>query len=456
MKTNDFMRKRIPTLFVATTLLVSSGFGQQPTSNSVPNSAALPGVDTKAATATLPAQKLIQHDGDVRIAAPTVWKDAHYRIRGNLYLDPGGTLELENCTIELMCEYSRQFEIRWRGGSLVSRKSTLGGTVKDGIIHTINFEVAHGNWTATDTTIRHTSGILLGSADKPARFEATRLIQGPQPDSLIMNGTGQAILRDSTYNISLTADVKEGGTGLFDLPTKEVLNRTFDTSNVPGAAWRLQLHNTTVPLWFLFVNSVSMHGPPAEIRLVRCSSLIPSIMGGNLRGEMRLPAPWPHPGARPDERVLRTGNVTWRATGSDVSVACWGVYLWGDKTDLTLSGQTLIAELMLYEGRCALVGTAGTFEAATFATTIEVGRDEPASRAELTLRHTKIGRFDKTASIKGQITAHGNSRVEIRDALCADLVLVTRGKGEISATNLNRQGRIISLQQGGPIRVDKD
>ena len=68
-----------------------------------------------------------------------------------------------------------------------------------------------------------------------------------------MSGTGQAILRDSTYNISLTADVKEGGTGLFDLPTKEVLNRTFDTSNVPGAAWRLQLHNTTVPLWFLFL-----------------------------------------------------------------------------------------------------------------------------------------------------------------------------------------------------------
>jgi hypothetical protein len=450
------MRTRIPTLFVATTLLVSSGFGQQPTSNSVPNSAALPGVDTKAAAAALPAQKLIQHDGDVRIAKPTVWQNAHHRIRGNLYLEPGGKLELEACTIELMCEYSRQFEIRWRGGSLVSRRSTLGGTVKDGIIHTINFEVAHGDWTATDTTIRHTSGILLGSADKPARFEATRLIQGPQPDSLIMSGTGQAILSDSTYNISLTADVKEGGTGLFDLPTKEVLNRTFDTSNVPGAAWRLQLHNTTVPLWFLFVNCVSMHGPPAEIRLVRCSSLIPSIMGANLRGEMRLPAPWPHPGARPDERVLRTGNVTWRATGNDVSVACWGLYLWGDKTDLTLSGQTLIAELMLYEGRCAMVGTAGTFEAATFATTIEVGRDEPPSRAELTLRHVKIGRFDKTASIKGQITAHGNSRVEIRDALCADLVLVTRGKGEISATNLNRQGRIISLQQGGPIRVDKD
>jgi len=161
------MRTRIPTLFVATTLLVSCAFGQQPTSLSGTNSAALPGVDTKAAAAAVPAQKLIQHDGDVRISVPTVWKDAHYRIRGNLYLDPGGTLELENCTIELMGEYSRQFEIRWRGGSLVSRRSTLGGTVKDGIIHTINFEVAHGEWTATDTTIRHTSGILLGSADKP-------------------------------------------------------------------------------------------------------------------------------------------------------------------------------------------------------------------------------------------------------------------------------------------------
>jgi hypothetical protein len=343
--------------------------------------------------------------------------------------------------------------MRWRGGRVVSRNATLGGTLKNGIINTINFELAHGEWVSTDTTVRYTSGICLGWEDKPIRFDATRIIQGPQSDSLIMSGKGEAVIRDSTYNISLTAQANQGGKGVFDLPVDSPINRVFDTSNVPGALYRLELVNTRVPVWFLFVNMVSMDGPPVVIELKRCPLLIPSILGGNLSGEMRLRTPWRGRDATGAEREIRTGNVTWRLTGKDVAIYCWGVYLWGEKTDVTLLGPTMIAELMVYEGRCLLIGTPGVYETATTATTIEAGRDDPPSRAELVMRHVKIGRFDKHDPVKGQITAHGESRITIDDARCADLVLVTKGKGEIEAVNLHKRGRILTLPHGGSIRV---
>ena len=49
---------------------------------------------------------------------PLALKDKHLRIHGDLVLAKGGELKLENCICELMCTYSREFLIKWRGGVL--------------------------------------------------------------------------------------------------------------------------------------------------------------------------------------------------------------------------------------------------------------------------------------------------------------------------------------------------
>jgi hypothetical protein len=207
-----------------------------------------------------------------------------------------------------------------------------------------------------------------------------------------------------------------------------------------------------VPLWFLFANQVTIDGPPVEFELRRCPKLIPSVMGQDLTGPLALTAPWPARGRT--EASLKTGNVTWRVAG-EVDIFTWGLYLWGARTDVTLACPTNICELMLFEGRAALVGTPGSYDAITPATTIEVGRPgDAAGRAELRLENVSIGHPGRGQAIRGQITAHGRSRVDIRHARCNDLLLITKDEGTIHAAGLDRVGRLDTLGRHGTIVVE--
>ena len=151
-------------------------------------------------------------DGDVRIRELTEWKDAHYRIRGNLILEKDGVLIVDRATIELMNSYSREFNYLWQGGTLISRDSVLGGTERDGMICQTNFMLADGEWYATDTTIRYCYGIMFDESGKHVgKLRAVRLIQGFNPDTVIMTGQGDAIVKDSTYMVSLFVPAHKGG-----------------------------------------------------------------------------------------------------------------------------------------------------------------------------------------------------------------------------------------------------
>jgi len=384
-------------------------------------------------------------EGDVRVDRRVAWRGRHVRVRGNLILARGGALTVEDSVVELRNATARQFRVVWEGGRLVTRRATIGGTLADGAIRPSNLELLDGEWDARDTTVRYVYGITFSHA-KRGRLRATNLTMGPNPDSIIMTGRGDVVLRDSTYCISLTMDASSGGVARFDLPRNQPIRRVFDGSNVPGAGWRLELRNVRVPTWWLFVGGVSSTGPPCEVRIGGCEWFIPSIMAHDLRGEFRLP-----------ERIgepFATGNVTWRAEGASVGVAGWGVYLSGANTDVTLRGPTRIAELMLFDGRAALLGTPGTRDARASATTIDVGRDDPASRAELTIRDATVGWFGATPdAVKGQITAQGSSRVTVERATCDALTLVTKGSGTITLRDIDRKGALELVRQGGPIEV---
>ncbi|MCX8038600.1 MAG: hypothetical protein N3D11_16410, partial [Candidatus Sumerlaeia bacterium] len=311
-------------------------------------------------------------------------------------------------------------------------------------------------------------GITVGSK---GRLRATRLLGGESPDSVIMNGPGDVVLRDSDYMISLTAAAVAGGSGVFDFPIAAPITRVYDRGNIPGAEYRLELVNTRVPLWFLFLR-VAQNGPETEIVLRDCPRLIPSVMGRNLQGKWRLPClrrgdpaslPLLHP-----HSSLRLANVTLRTLERPAGISTWGVYLNGPKTDITLTGPTLICELMVTEGKATLAGTPGTFDAATTATTVEVGAFGPADPchaeavpgdappvAELLIRNAEVGRFDR-AGILGQIGAYRNARVRIEDARTADLRLITHGNATIELRRVQLAGRIERVEKGGAIRLEPD
>lgn len=386
--------------------------------------------------------------GDVHVRDRVEWRDAYYRVTGSVILHEGGTLVIENAQAELAGEYSRHYNWRWEGGKLITRNATIGGSLHDGRVRQVNIELTDGEWEATDTAVRYCYGITFGWAGT-GRLRAKRLIAGPYPDTIIMGGRGDAVIEDSEFSVSFTANVNNGAAdAVLDLPTETPISQVFDGTNVPGAEFRLELVNTKVPHWFLFVGGVTNAGPPVSITFRRCPWLIPAIIGWNLKGTYRLPTPWP--GDAPNQ-ALTVGNVTFRTLDEPVSIFCWGVYLSGPETDVTISGQTLLCELMVFEGKCQVIGDEGTYNAATTATTVDVGSAGSDQPAELLLRNIAIGRFTEGDPVKGQIAAKGVAWITVQHARTADLVLITQDQGRITVEDLQREGLIETHPEGGPI-----
>jgi hypothetical protein len=390
---------------------------------------------------------------DVHIRERVEWRKGQYEIHGNLTLHPGGELIVEDATVSLMCTYTRQYRFQWLGGRLETRRVAIGGAMHNGIAYQTVFEIQSGAWDSEDTTIRYSSGVCMGWQGLPVKFHATRLRRGPHPDSIIMScAPADVVLKDSDFDISLAASASGGGRGQLELPVHKPISRVFDETNLPGVKCRLELVNTTVSLWWIFLSGVSTAGPPTEIVLGECPRLIPCILAYNLQGTYSLPSPWPVPESASSQVTF--GNLTFKTTGREVRTWCWGLYLSGEETDAVLKGPTSICELFLSEGRLIVAGDEGTYNSANACTTIEVGQrvvmgvggaggaspHETEKRAELVLRNVALGRFGPGDEIVGQITAHHNGVVRIEHAQCAALKLLTRDNGEITVKDVIEQG----------------
>jgi hypothetical protein len=415
------------------------------------------------------ARPIIEHFGNVIVTNTIHWTNAHHRVRGNIILRPGGDLIVEDAILEVANNYSREFNIRWEGGRLRTQRATVGGSKPGGRIAQCNLELADGEWFAAETTVRWCYGIVVGTATTEGRLRATRLHAGESPDSIIMSGKGEATLEDSTFAISLITSLRNGGRGDFVFPINQPVNRVLDSSCIPGVAYRLSLKNVSVPLWFVFFQ-IAAGGPPAEIILRDCPSLIPSIQAENLRGRFALPCQ----GLAGNHSIvplaqtntaIRIGNLTLRTLDRPAGISTWGVYLWGKETDVTLDGPTSICELMVAQGKAALLGTEGTDDAYSPATTIEVGAFGPGyaeaggkvapdapPTAELRIRNARLGRYDQSGII-GQISAFRNASVLVENTSCSNLRLITQDRGAIRMTNICRQGHFELRQEGGPINV---
>ena len=99
--------------------------------------------------------------GDLNVDNEVTYTNAHIEVMGSVNLYRNGCLTLDGCIIEIVGDYARQYGYNWQGGTLVTRNTTIGGTMRNGVAQQVNFHLNDGLWTAEDTTVQYTYGIMF-------------------------------------------------------------------------------------------------------------------------------------------------------------------------------------------------------------------------------------------------------------------------------------------------------
>ena len=197
--------------------------------------------------------ELVERSGDWNVVGNETVKGKHILLDGSLILPTGAKLTLEDCTLEIVGEYSRQHSVEWRGGTLVTKNCTIGGFVDSSgmAVHTV-FHLYEGCWEATDTTVSYSYGISFHWEKGKGVLRGRGLKAGPRPDAIILSGEADVELVDSDFPIGLGVYCNKGGTTSLNLTPSESVTATFDRESLlPGVNWRLDLKDTRVERWFL-------------------------------------------------------------------------------------------------------------------------------------------------------------------------------------------------------------
>ena len=296
------------------------------------------------------AAETVDLHGDWVVQGDETRRGEQIRLDGNLVLPAGAVLTLEDCTLEILGSYSREHLVDWKGGTLITRRCTIGGHVReDGVpVHTV-FHLYEGQWQAEDTTVQYSYGISFHWDKGRGVLRGTRLKAGPRPDAIILSGEADVRLVESDFPIGLGIYVDQGGKTQLNLATNTPITANYDaTTLTPGVKWRLELVKTNVERWFVFIRNIGMEHPPCEIALGESNDVIVSLLGHNLTGDLVL--------SNDLQTPLRVGNVTLKNTGQPARIAMWAVYLSGEKTDLSIAGTSHICELMHRAGRLKISG----------------------------------------------------------------------------------------------------
>ena len=320
-------------------------------------------------------------DGDWTVTGEETVRDQRIQLNGSLVLPQGAKLILENCTLEILGDYSRQHSVEWKGGTLVTRNCTVGGfTNERGTpIHTV-FHLYEGLWEATDTVVQYSYGISFHWSKGKGILRATRLKAGPRPDAIILSGEAEVTLVDSRFPIGLGVYADQGGETALDLTPGKSMTATYDRKSLlPGVNWSLSMTRTHVPRWFLFVRQIGDWHPPAEITLSGSKDLIVSLLGHNLTGQITL--------SNDLARPLTVGNVTLKTADKPAGVSMYALYFSGDKTDVSVDGHSHICELMHQGGKLRIVGKADQPGISIGCTTLEL-----SGQAQMEIRGVHLGR----------------------------------------------------------------
>jgi len=380
---------------------------------------------------------LTTREGDWVVTGEQTVQAQHIRLNGSLILEPNGVLTLEDCTLEIVGTRSREHVVDWRGGRLITRRSTLGGFVEeDGTpVHTV-FHLYDGQWEAVDTTVQYSYGISFHWQEGRGVLKGTRLKAGPRPDAIICSGKADITLVDSDFPIALGVYVHKGGKTRLDLPAGKPITTIYDSKSLtPGVEWHLDLKNTTVGHWFVFLRNIGMESPPCEVTLGESPRLIVSLLGHNLTGDLTLSGDLAEP--------VTLGNLTLRKSREFPGVSMWALYCSGDKTDLRVRGTTHICELMHSGGRLHLSGTAGRNELSIGCTTLEL-----SGTATMTVEHVHLGRplaWTDDATV-GEANVVGNATLIGSDVSVRGVRFHTEGNGQVKINGLEKKAESRSVR----------
>lgn len=391
------------------------------------------------------SQPKVTKQGDWTVTDSLALRDQHIVLDGNLILERGGLLELENCTLEIVGTRSREHLIDWRGGRLVTRHTVIGGTVRDGVpIHTV-FHIYDGEWDAIDTIAQYAYGFSFHAQTRGV-LRATRLKAGPRPDAVIASGRADITLEDSTFPLALGIYTNQGGRATLDLPVGEPVDRVFDRTNLPGVEYRVRLKRHVVPYqWFVFLRRIEMNKPPCEIVLRDCPRVLVSLLGWNVQGDLRL--------ANDLQQPLRIANVTLRKADRPVRISMYSIYFGGPKTDLTIRGPARIAELMHRGGRMRFQGTDGRRDLVLGCTTLEM-----SDNARMELEDVHLGRpagWQREGAM-GEVNVTEQARMTGRNVSVNRVVFHTRDTGQIELRAVRETGAVTIQEEGGSISLVRE
>ena len=388
--------------------------------------------------------KPLNRNSDWTVRGKESVRGKHIRLDGKLILPKGSELTLVDCTLEIVSEYSREHSVEWEGGTLVTRNCTVGGFVNEAetAIHTV-FHLYDGRWEATDTVVQYSYGISFHWKQSRGVLRGTRLKAGPRPDAIILSGTADVTLVDSDFPIGLGISVNKGGRTTLDLQPNQVITATYGRSSLlPGVNWQLDMQNTRVSRWFLFVRQIGMQYDAAEITLKQSKGLIVALFGHNLTGQIDL--------SRDLSTPLNVGNVTLKTSDGPAGVSMYAVYLSGDKNDVTVTGNSHICELMHRGGKLRVIGTPGGDQLSIGCTTLEL-----SGNAEMEIHNVHMGRPLKwrNGSSIGEATIADNARLTGSDLTVRDVWFRTKGNGQVILTKVKQHGRLKAQADGGPIQI---
>ena len=87
---------------------------------------------------------------------------ARARIRGDIFLRAGGLLRIEDADLEIWNEGApTDYPVFWQGGHLSTLRAAIGGRRERSYFSA--FHLDNGLWTAQDTTLHDSGGILVGA-----------------------------------------------------------------------------------------------------------------------------------------------------------------------------------------------------------------------------------------------------------------------------------------------------
>lgn len=393
------------------------------------------------------ADEIIKRSGDWTVSGEETIRDKRIQLDGSLVLPRDTTLTLEDCTLEIIGDYSRQHSVEWNGGTLVTKNCKVGGFVNESgtAIHTV-FHLYEGLWDATDTTVSYSYGISFHWEKGKGVLRGTRLKAGPRPDAIILSGEADVELVDSDFPIGLGVYCDKGGKTELNLLPGDSITAQYGRNNLlPGVNWRLKMTKTRVERWFLFLRRIGGWQSPAEVTLAASRDMIVSLFPHNLTGEITLTNDLAKP--------LVMGNLTLKRSGDEAAgISMYAMYFSGDETDATIKGRTHICEWMQGAGTVRVEGIDKPQDMTFGCTTLEL-----SNRAKLIASRVHFGRpmtWQPENNI-GEANVKDNASLEATDVSVNKVRFRAEDNAIVQIKGVEKLGELLTSEEGGKISVDE-